>query len=176
MRQSEKEMTFTSTGGDVLLTAAAMRGAIITSYAQVEHLLADIVLRCQPMADYSGLPKTLPYKLETRIALVRQIVGMPGPLQKYQAEFEKIIVELLEFEELRHFMAHGLLQVHTDGDGSHTLIYRMHRQAKGSTIEEGTVTTDLPQLEYAAKQIADHALRAVNLFRDVYRDHSLAPR
>jgi hypothetical protein len=33
---------------------------------------------------------------------------MAGPLQKYKSAFENVITELLKFEELRHFMAHGL--------------------------------------------------------------------
>lgn len=172
----EGEMAATSPNNAVVADAAMLRGAIVTSYAQVEHLLADIVLRCQPMAEYSNLPQTFPYKLETRIARVRDIVGMAGPLQKYKSAFENVITELLKFEELRHFMAHGLLHIRTGDDGGHILIYRMHRQAKGSTIEEGTMVTNLPQLEDAARQVAHYALQAVSLFRDVYRDHNLAPR
>jgi len=172
----EGKMAITSADKAVIGNAAALRGAIITSYAQVEYLLADIVLRCQPMAEYSTLPQTFPYKLETRIARVRDIVGMSGPLQKYKDEFEKVITELLKFEELRHFMAHGLLHVRASCVGDHILIYRMHRQTKGSTIEEGTITTNLPQLEDAAQKIAHYSLQTASLFHDVYRDHSLAPR
>jgi hypothetical protein len=58
----EGEMAATSPNNTVMADAAMLRGAIVTSYAQVEHLLADIVLRCQPMAEYSNLPQTFPYK------------------------------------------------------------------------------------------------------------------
>jgi hypothetical protein len=160
----------------IILAAATLRGAIITSYAQIEHLLVDIIVRCQPMPEYAQLPQGFPYKLTTRIARVRKLVGMRGPLAKYQSDFENIVGELQQYEQLRHFMAHGLLVVRNSEDGSHSLTYRMYRETKGPTVEEGTIVSNLEELGNAAKQIALYAKGAVALFRDVYCAHNLEPR
>jgi hypothetical protein len=128
------------------------------------------------MAEYNTLPPRLPYTLKSRIARVGQLVGMPGPLAKYKADFERISAELQQFEELRHFMAHGLLTVRTGDDGNHQLIYRMYRETKGHAIEEGRLETNLDQLQSAAEQIGRYSIRAVTLFRDVYSAHNLVPR
>jgi hypothetical protein len=159
----------------IIASAATLRGAIITSYAQVENLLADIVLRSRLLPEYNALPKGLPYKLSTRIARVRQLVGMPGPLTKYKDEFTMIADELKRFEEIRHFMAHGLLIVRHRDDGTASLIYRMFRESKASGVEEGVLETNLDQLQGSAIKIGLYTARAVTLFRDVYRAHDLAP-
>ena len=158
----------------VISQAAFLRGSIITSYAQVEHLLADIFLRCQPMPDYNSLPAKFPFKLATRIKLVRQMVGMPGPLAIYGERFESVISRLLEFEEIRHFMAHGLLHVKTRKDEWHELVYRMYRQK--DNIEEGQMVTDLTQLDFAAREVGKYSTQAVSLFRDVYLEHKIEAR
>ena len=128
------------------------------------------------MPEYNALPQTLPYRLETRIARVRQLVAMAGPLSKYKVDFEKIASEIRQFEKLRHFMAHGLLHVQTAEDGSHRLTYRMYRAVKGPSIEEGVMATNLVELEKAAMKIGLYAKRALTLFHDVYKAHNLEPR
>ena len=159
----------------ILSRAAEHRGRIITSYAQVEHLLADIVVRCRVLPEYAKLPKPFPFRLETRIARVRQMVNMPGPLSAYAAPFEAIITDLARYAELRHFMARGLLIVSTTSSGAHLLEYRMYRVTKDGE-QEGFIHTNLDQLWQAAAEIAEYAQRAVHLFHDVYLRHNLEPQ
>lgn len=155
--------------------AAMLRGIIITSYAQVEHLLADILVRCQLLTAYATLPASLPYRFETRVARVRKIVAMPGPLARYKDEFEQVITELQRFEEIRHFMAHGLLVVNISKYNCPELKYRMYRERKEG-VEEGLMVTNLTQLHNAALEIARHSQRTVTLFHKVYHRHKLKAR
>jgi hypothetical protein len=152
--------------------AACLRGSIITSYAQVEHLLGDIVMRCWSLPEYATLPKSFPYKLKTRIARVRELLRLPGPLSIYSDMFEDIIVELQQYEELRHFMAHGLISVLAQRGGGYRLFYRMHSDTKAGP-QEGSLDLDLEELEAYAKMVAQCAQRAVTLFRNVYMAHRL---
>ena len=69
----------------VLDRAAFLRGTIITSYAQVEHLLANLSVRCRNKPEYSLLTRTFPYRLESRLKAVRAAAGT-GPLATYRAE------------------------------------------------------------------------------------------
>ena len=160
----------------VIGQAATLRGCIITSYAHVEHLLADIVIRCQALPEYAALPKSYPHKLRTRIARVQQLLSLPGPLAQYKQQFECLLAELGRFEEIRHFMAHGLLIARVRPNQWHELRYQMLGQAKGQRVEEGRMVTDLDQLSNAAREIAQWSQQAVTLLRDIYLRHDIEHR
>jgi hypothetical protein len=152
--------------------AAFIRGQIITSYAQIEFLLADFAVRCQRLPDYAQVSEKFPFSVAKRIARVREIVSMPGPLLVYRGRFEEITAELRDYEELRHFMAHGLLTVYGTGLDSNRLVYRMYQQTADG-LEEGLIDTDLAQLTTAGTAIAAYAQQAVMLFREVYLRHNI---
>jgi CMP-2-keto-3-deoxyoctulosonic acid synthetase len=73
-------------------------------------------------------------------------------------------------------MAHGLLIVRTNDNSGYSLIHHMYRKAQGRPIEEVVMAIDLDQLQSAAMQIGVYCVRAVTLFRDVYRVHNITPR
>ena len=159
----------------VIERAATLRGAIITSYAQVEFLLGDIVMRCMDIPEYAFLPRDFPQRFSVRLKRVADILAAAGPLADLREPFEAIMAEMVRYEELRHFMAHGLLRVFVTGASSHSLEYRMWRQRKGRPPEEGKLETNLEHLGDAAHQVAGFSGRAVRLFRDTYLGRNLQP-
>jgi hypothetical protein len=160
---------------EVITNASLLRGAIITSYAQVEMLLADIVMRCRQRDEYVDVYDKFPYRLEDRIKAVRRIVGHPGPLNAYRAEVEALVDGLHHFEEIRHFMAHGLLVVTTTPNKQHTLTYRMYRPVGQGEAEAGLMQTTLEELDEAARAIGSYAHSFVALFGRMYLEQGLEP-
>ena len=70
---------------DLIDEAIYLRGRIISAYAQVEFLLADLV---------SKLDDCFPYRIEARIKVVRKIDEMPG-YEAYWHDLPRLSDELL---------------------------------------------------------------------------------
>ena len=75
---------------------------------------------------YQALGKPFPYRVESRISSARTIFEYDGPLNVYLAEVDALIGHLVLYDELRHFMAHGLSIAEVQGD-RHVLEYRLYR-------------------------------------------------
>lgn len=159
---------------NIIQTAAFLRGTIITSFAQVEFILADLAVKCERFPEYKALLRKFPYKLEERIKAVKNLLSAPGPLVKYRNEVEPLVQKILDYEELRHFLAHGLLIVKTAGD-EHVLQYRMYRPGKNG-LEIGFIETDTNQLERNAVEIALYSQSVLVLFRKMYLEQGIGTR
>jgi hypothetical protein len=79
--------------------ALYLRGRIVASYAQVEFLLADLVVK---------LELRFPYRIKSRMKAVRKIAEGPG-YEVYKYDLDRVCEELGRYDELRHFMTHGFL-------------------------------------------------------------------
>ena len=79
---------------DLIDEAIYLRGRIVSAYAQVEFLLADLVAK---------LEDRFAYLIDTRIKGVKKIAEMPG-YEVYKQELDRVCDELLVYDELRHFM------------------------------------------------------------------------
>jgi hypothetical protein len=64
--------------------ALYLRGNIITSYAHIEFLLADICLKAWQLDEYAHLAGAFPYKTDSRIKAVRALFEGEGPLKRYR--------------------------------------------------------------------------------------------
>lgn len=156
-----------------LRSAAFMRGSIVTSYAQVEFLLADFVFRCH--ANAGKAQPTFPYSVDDRIKAVRSIVATDERFAPYRKEVGEVAGGLLRYREMRDMMAHGMQLLRTRGIEWHQLDYRMFRVAKGKIIEVGQMNTDVVQMANAAKEIGDYAQSLVTIWRRIYLDLGLEP-
>ena len=147
----------------IINDAIALRGGIITSYSQVEFLLADISVK---------LDLKFPYLVKDRIKAVKQIGQRPG-YEVYKADLDKLCEELLQYDEIRVFMAHGFLTVTTDKKGDHELEYRMYQRVGDGKFNLVLVKTTIPRLEAAAMQITKYVSDAVRLFGRIYNEQNL---
>jgi hypothetical protein len=89
--------------------ATYLRGKIIRSYSQVEFLLADLSVK---------LDLKFPYRISKRIAAAKWITEREG-YESYKEELGRVCDELLEYDELRNFMAHGFMTIITDKAENH---------------------------------------------------------
>ena len=86
--------------------ACFLRGQIITGYSMVEYVLADISVR---------LDLKFPYRIKDRIKAVNRIVDRPE-YEAYRNDFHRVCNEFPRYEELRLFMAHGIVVLETSPD------------------------------------------------------------
>jgi hypothetical protein len=145
--------------------AIYLRGRIIAAYAQVEFLLADII---------SKLEDRFAYRIESRVKGVRKIAEMPG-YEAYRYDLHRLSDELLIYEELRHFMAHGFMRAEVDRAGNHRFqLLRYMREGEGK-YKLMQSTTDIPRLKQAVKDIGSYVNDVMNLFEHIYREKKLEP-
>jgi hypothetical protein len=114
-----------------------LRGQIITSFAQVEFLLADFSVKTRLL---------LPYKIKNRIQAVKDIIAHNATFKSYEAELTPLADQLVSFEDLRNFMAHGFLSIHTDKINQHMLEYRLYIRTNKDKFQLETVQTTLDKL------------------------------
>jgi hypothetical protein len=96
--------------------ACLLRGKIIAGYSLVEYVLADISVR---------LNLKFPYPIEKRIKAVKMIVDRPE-YHAYKYDFHRVCDGFTRYEELRHFMAHGMMRLEINKDQTfHKFV--MHR-------------------------------------------------
>ena len=145
--------------------ALYLRGCIIASYAQVEFLLADVSVK---------LDLRFPYLIDARIRAVRRIAEREG-YEDYKEELERICEELLQYDDLRHFMTHGFLSLATDGKGNHQfefLRYNRNGEGKFTLI---SATTSIERLRQAKDHIQQYVSHVIRLFERIYREKELEP-
>ena len=72
-------------------------------------MLADISVK---------LDLRFPYLIDARIKAVRRIAEREG-YEVYKGELDGVCEDLLQYDEIRHFMTHGFLSVTIDRTGNH---------------------------------------------------------
>jgi hypothetical protein len=79
--------------------ACLLRGRIISGYSMVEYVLAGISVQ---------MHLKFPYRIAARIKAAKKIVEQAG-YEAYRNDFHRVCDALLRFDDLRNFMAHGIL-------------------------------------------------------------------
>jgi hypothetical protein len=160
---------------DLMQEVHFLRGAIISSYAQVEFLLTDLNMRCRQLPAYAEIAAGFPYKLESKISRVKALITAPGPLNAYADDLQGLVDRISGYEESRHFIAHGQLRVPREAT-RRPVIFQMYRPGKkGEPEEHGEIRTDVDQLTNFAAEIAEYARQMVRLFERIYRELALGP-
>jgi hypothetical protein len=146
--------------------ALYLRGRIVSSYAQVEFLLADISVK---------LDLRFPYLIDARIKAVRRITERDG-YQAYKEELDRACGELLQYDEIRHFMAHGFLILTTDSKDNHEFEFRRYQREGDGKFTLLTAKTTIERLRQAADDIGQYVSHVIRLFERIYREKKLEPK
>lgn len=154
--------------------SAEHRGYIINSFAQVEFLLADFVVKCRRFAEYEELTRTLPYGVDKRVARVRRICAIQGaPVSPYADDIVPLLDRLRELEELRHFLSHGFCTFHFTPAGDIGSMFRRFVPTKENPLNVSSVTLRPHQLAEARARWIAFAEEALGTFRRVYDELGL---
>jgi hypothetical protein len=143
--------------------AAYLRGKILTSYAQVEFLLADLSVK---------LDLRFPYLVRDRIKAAKRISERPG-YESYKLELTTACDQLLEYDELQNFMAHGFLILTTDKNDNHEFEFRLYQRESSEKFNLVTIKTNIPLMEMASGHISAYVSQAVGLFQRIYDEKGL---
>jgi len=153
--------------------AFQLRGMLLGSYAHIEFMLADICLRAWEMPAYAHLAKQFPYSVETRIAEARAIFTSEGPFRQYANEAESLLVDLLQYQEIRHFMAHGLMTIKFTDTAVSEIEFRLFRPTK-SGPEIGFIHWSFEGMRETAQQIAEYGSQWTRFLYRVHMEQGFA--
>lgn len=143
--------------------ATYLRGRILTSYAQVEFLLADISVK---------LDLKFPYLIKKRIKAVQRIAERPQ-YDRYKAELSFVCDRLLEYDDLRNFMAHGFVKLTTDKAQRHQFEMRLYQRSESDAFELVTLKTTIEKLRESAEQIGRYVEESLSIFSRIYLEMKL---
>jgi hypothetical protein len=157
--------------GDKAIVAHAvyLRGSIIHSYAHIEYLLADICLQAWKANQYAHLAAPFPYKTDSRIKAVRMLFDSDGPLKSYREDLQPVLDDLLNFEEMRHFVAHGVMVVRATGPVGTPLEFRLFRTTKKGP-QLGAINTTSDELADVGVKISSLLHQMLTTFHRIYSD------
>lgn len=108
-----------------------LRGAILWSYAHIEQVITEITIRATYLDAYRGLRSKPPFSMSARLAHLRAILNMDGPLAKYRRYGLAMIVRYEGAREIRNQMAHS----------DTYLISVSGREFREIVIADGTITS-----------------------------------
>ena len=143
--------------------ALYLRGRIVAAYAQVEFLLADISVK---------LDLRFPYLVKDRIKAVKGIADREG-YGIYKQDIERVCDELLQYDDLRHFMTHGFLTLEVDKQGNHRFEFRRYQRESAGQFNLLTAHTTIERLREAANDVTEYVSNTVKLFERVYREQNV---
>ncbi|MBT2187215.1 hypothetical protein [Sphingobium nicotianae] len=148
------------------------RGWISNSYAQIEYLLGDLIMRCRVFPEYAEYTKTVSHSAMTRVGRVRSILALDGPMKQFAGEFIALLDAFEGNHEIRNPLAHGFCEFHHTPEGDAGFIFRkFDRVAAAEADDEGAYiirTFRLIDLQYHREQLIDQSSQAIQLFHDIH--------
>ncbi|KJC45014.1 hypothetical protein UP09_15485 [Bradyrhizobium sp. LTSP885] len=140
-----------------------LRGRIITSYSQVEFLLADIAVK---------LELKFPYPIAARLKATKRIAQLKG-YETYRGELEEVCDALADFDDIRKYMAHGWANLEVDRIGNHQFQLLMYERTGEGKFEMMSATSTRERLQDASDNITAYTAKVINLFRRIYFEKGL---
>ena len=146
---------------DIMDQAAYLRGRYLSCFAQCEFLLADLSVR---------VDNRFRYTLKKKINAAKVMAGSGGPLNAYADEFIPLLNSLVERSDVRHWLAHGFMELTVDRAGNHLLSYRRYLDdAERLTIWQCT----LSHMQDEVDSITVYTNNFLRLCRRIYQELGL---
>lgn len=146
------------------------RGWIVNSYAQLEYLIRDLLIRARDLPAYASALDTVPFDPGKRLRKFKQIVAMDGPLAAYRERIDRLIVRPLEIDqERRHYLVHGLVTlVHTGGKNPGIEVRRFVRDEQ-DPFKEGRIILSEVELRAIMEDVTATADAGLRLILEIHR-------
>jgi hypothetical protein len=130
-------------------------------------VLADISVR---------LDLKFPYRIKDRIKAVKQIVDRPE-YEAYRNDFHRVCDELLEYDEIRNFMAHGIMVLETSADQTaHTFVLQRYERLATGKFRRRTLELWVEDLRRYANEITKYTKDAFAVFNEFYSEQNVEKR
>lgn len=148
--------------------AAHLRGWISNSYAQVEYLLGDLVVRCREFSEFDDFTKTISHSAATRVSKIRSMMKVGGALSPYIDDLTVIVDAFAANQDIRNLLAHGFCEFHFTRSGDAGFYFRKFGRGEVSEGQAADVLVErtfrLIDLEYYKAQLVAQATHAVATF------------
>jgi hypothetical protein len=149
------------------------RGWIANSYAQIEFLLGDLIVRCREFAQYAAYTETVSHSAARRVAKVRHILAIEGPLTQFAGGLGNILDGFEQHQDVRNLLAHGFCTfLHTPDEDAGFLFRKFDRPPADADIADDHVLTEqlfrLINLEYHRVQLVAQAQNALHVFGSIH--------
>ena len=158
----------------IINEGTALRGWIANSFAQVEFLLGDLIVRCREFPEYADFTQTISHSAAKRIGKVRSMLNIGGRLAPYAEDLTAMLDTFEGNQGIRNLLAHGFCTfLHTPHDDA-GLYFQKFERGDG---EAGQVTDVLDHktfrlidLRYHKAQMAKQTDDAIILFAKIHAD------
>lgn len=158
----------------IIEEATRHRGWISNSYAQVEYLLGDLIIRCRQFPQYAEQTATFTHSAPKRVAKVRSMLNVDGPLTPYVAEISEALDAFEGNHEVRNLLAHGFCEFHFTPTGDAGLVFRKFERGDVQNGQQPDIlierTFRLVDMHYHKEQFVAQAQRALEIFAKVHFD------
>lgn len=94
-----------------------LRGWIANSYAQIEYLLGDLIIRARSWPEYEAQTATFTHKATKRVSKVRAMAALDGPLSEFADALIAILDRFDRGHDTRNLLAHGFCEFHRARNG-----------------------------------------------------------
>lgn len=150
------------------------RGWISNSYAQVEFLLGDLIIRSREFPEYAKQTATFTHSSIKRVTKVRLMLDIDGPLTPHKASILAILDAFETNHDIRNLLAHGFCEFHFTSTGDAGLVFRKFERQKTEDKEEADsliVRTFRPiDMQYHREQLVALAQQALETFAKIHFD------
>lgn len=158
----------------IIEEATHHRGWISNSYAQVEYLLGDLIIRCRQFPEYEDQTATFTHSSPKRVAKVRLMLNVDGPLTPYTGEISEVLDAFETNHDIRNLLAHGFCEFHYTPTGDAGLIFRKFERGDVKNGQEAVElierTFRLVDMHYHREQFVAQAQQALVVFAKVHFD------
>lgn len=134
--------------------AIYLRGLFIQRYAMIEFALSHLLVLASYHPAYHAFGQ-LPYRNESKLKRLTQVLEAKGPLQPYAAELREHVDYLTSIEQYRNIIAHAGMMAYP-GDDEPVCHFRCFQHIDG-IAQLGTWDMKLSQLRALANDIQPHS-------------------
>jgi hypothetical protein len=155
---------------NAIFEATYWRGKISNSYAQVEFLLGDLIVKCRDVAEYKDIPGNLPHGAPDRVRRVGILLKESGPLDPFRDEITALMDRFSAKHETRNLLAHGLCTTHWGRQTKRfSLEFKKFHRNKGEN-EDWLLTRNFTMdgLREEAQEMGAMADEGLALFRRIH--------
>ena len=146
--------------------AQMLRGEVIDLFAQVEYAINAVLVHAAALPEYKTLKPAFPRLLGQKLERLRQLKTEAGPLRSHANGVAPLVDKLAPFEDLRHFMAHGIVEVALKQSGEPIYVFRIScTSSDGST--GSTLTLTRPDAQSRTARLAGTVRALVSKLDDI---------
>jgi hypothetical protein len=140
--------------------AQTLRADVINAFAQIERAIGTVLAHAATLPEYKALKPAFPHLLGQKLDRLRKLIREDGPLKSQTSEVAPLVEQLVKFEELRQFMAHGVVEVALKQSGEPIYEFHMMRNLPDG-LGDSTLFLTRPKAQSDSARLTNIAKRLV---------------